>query len=139
MGTHVPLVALWKCKTPAGTVSQDLIDFTDFYTTFAQAAGTELDATDPIDGRSFLPQLQGQPGKPREWVLCHYQPYWNKKSAQWVASEGAEVTAIGEGVFKLSLPAGGEVLFWPKGEPKPDLSVNPIETYSQPHRFGLKK
>ena len=61
------------------------------------------------------------------------------EEAQWVASEGAEVTAIGEGVFRLSLPAGGEVSFWPKGEPKPDLSVTPIETYSQPHRFGLKK
>ena len=86
MGTHVPLVALWIGKTPPGTVSQDLIDFTDFYTTFAQAAEVELDSTDPIDGRSFLPQLQGQPGKPREWVLCHYQPYWNKKSAQYVRS-----------------------------------------------------
>ena len=86
MGTHVPLVALWRGKTPPGTVSQDLIDFTDFYTTFAQAAEVELDSTDPIDGRSFLPQLQGQPGKPREWVLCHYQPYWNKKSAQYVRS-----------------------------------------------------
>ena len=56
------------------------------------------------------------------------------EEAQWVASERAEVTAIGEGVFKLSLPAGGEVSFWPKGEPKPNLSVTPIETYSQPHQ-----
>ena len=84
MGTHVPLVAQWNGKTTAGTVSQDLIDFTDFYTTFAQAAGIDLDATDPVDGRSFLPQLKGQRGNPREWVLCHYEPYWNKQSAQYV-------------------------------------------------------
>lgn len=86
MGTHVPLVAQWKGKTPSGTVSQDLIDFTDFYTTFAQAAGAGLDDTDPIDGRSFLPQLQGKSGNPRAWVLCHYEPYWNKVAAQYARS-----------------------------------------------------
>ena len=30
MGTHVPLVAYWKGKTPPGTVLNDLVDFTDF-------------------------------------------------------------------------------------------------------------
>lgn len=38
MGTHVPLVAYWKGHTPVGVESNDLIDFTDFYTTFAEAA-----------------------------------------------------------------------------------------------------
>jgi len=78
MGTHVPFVASWKGQSPAGLVSDDLIDFTDFYTTFAQAAGVPLGKDDPIDGRSFLPQLQGQKGHPRNWVLCHYQPYWGR-------------------------------------------------------------
>ena len=84
MGTHVPLVAYWKNHTPDGVVLDDLVDFTDFYTTFAQAAGSTLDKSDPIDGRSFLPQLKGQPGNPRDWVLCHYEPYWNKTPGQFV-------------------------------------------------------
>lgn len=75
-GTHVPLVAYWKGRTPQGAVLADLIDFTDFYATFAEAAGVELGADDPVDGRSFLPQLMGQEGQPRDWVLWHYQPYW---------------------------------------------------------------
>jgi hypothetical protein len=25
-----------------------------------------------IDGRSFLPQLRGQKGNPRQWLFCHY-------------------------------------------------------------------
>ena len=83
MGTHVPLIAYWKGHTPEGVVSNDLIDFTDFYTTFAEAAAVTMDETDPIDGRSFFPQLNGKPGKPRELVLCHYEPYWNKKSGQF--------------------------------------------------------
>jgi len=84
MGTHVPLVAYWKGHTPDGVVLNDLIDFTDFYTTFAEAAGSKMGDTDPIDGRSFLPQLKGQPGNPRDWVFCHYEPYWRKKPGQFV-------------------------------------------------------
>ncbi|NND97688.1 MAG: sulfatase-like hydrolase/transferase [Pirellulaceae bacterium] len=78
MGTRVPLVAYWKGHTPKGAVVDDMIDFTDFYPTFASVAASKLGADDPIDGRSFLPQLRGQKGNPRDWVLCHYQPYWGK-------------------------------------------------------------
>ena len=42
-----------------------------------------LSEDDPRDGVSFLPQLRGEEGTPREWILCHYQPYWNKKPGQW--------------------------------------------------------
>ncbi|WP_417748501.1 sulfatase-like hydrolase/transferase [Rosistilla oblonga] len=92
MGTHVPLVAYWKGHTPVGAKRDDLIDFTDFYATFADAAGVVLGADDPVDGRSFLPQLQGRPGNPRDWVVCHYQPYWGK-------FEGRQFTR--NGFFKL--------------------------------------
>ena len=27
-----------------------------------------------FDGQSFLPQLRGEAGNPREWVLCHHDP-----------------------------------------------------------------
>jgi len=85
MGTHVPLVAYWKGHTPKGVVLNDLIDFTDFYSTFAAMAGVKLGKDDPIDGRSFLPQLNGEKGQPREWVFCHYQPYWGRfKGSQYV-------------------------------------------------------
>ncbi|MDB4716372.1 sulfatase-like hydrolase/transferase, partial [bacterium] len=76
MGTHVPFIASWKGKGVTGKVSDDLIDFTDFYPTLAQAAGITLGKDDPIDGVSFLPQLQGKKGTPRDWIFCHYQPYW---------------------------------------------------------------
>ncbi|MEM7782147.1 MAG: sulfatase-like hydrolase/transferase [Planctomycetota bacterium] len=84
MGTHVPLIAYWKGHTPEGKISNDLIDFTDFYTTFADASGTKLGPDDPVDGISFFPQLNGQTGNVRNWVFCHYQPYWNKKPGQFV-------------------------------------------------------
>jgi arylsulfatase A len=77
-GTHVPLIAQWKGHIPAGTVSRDLIDFTDFLPTLGEIAGASLPAGVTIDGRSFAPQLRGKKGKPREWIYCHYDPRWAK-------------------------------------------------------------
>lgn len=87
MGTHVPFVASWPGTAPQGAVYDDLVEFTDFYTTFAEAAGIKLGKEDPIDGRSFLPRLRGEKGNPRDWVLCHYQPYWNKIPGQFARTE----------------------------------------------------
>lgn len=87
MGTHVAMVACWAKTTPTGQVSSDLIDFTDVYPTLAEAAGVTLETTDPSDGRSFLPQIEGRQGSPRSWTFLHYQPYWNKKPGQFVRTQ----------------------------------------------------
>lgn len=71
-GTHVPLVALWKGVTPVGRVCEDLVDFSDFLPTCLEAA--ELAAPCGLDGQSFLPQLRGEPGTPRQWMHCYYCP-----------------------------------------------------------------
>lgn len=71
-GTHVPFVANWNDTIPAGKVCDDLIDFTDFLPTLVEVAGTEAPGDLVLDGRSFLPQLRGEKGTPREWVFCHY-------------------------------------------------------------------
>lgn len=73
-GTHVPLIASWPGRVPAGVVDDDLVDFSDVLPTLAQAAGAELPAGIPLDGRSFFDQLLGKPGVPREWIFCHYEP-----------------------------------------------------------------
>ena len=75
-GTHVPLIAQWKGRIPAGKVNQDLIDFTDVLPTLAEITGARLPAGIAVDGRSFAPQLRGQAGKPRESIFCHYDPRW---------------------------------------------------------------
>ena len=73
-GTHVALIANWKGTTPAGKVCTDLVEFSDFLPTLAEAAGTPLPKGITIDGRSFLPQLKGKTGDPRKWIFCHYNP-----------------------------------------------------------------
>ena len=54
-GALVPLIVNWPGKTPAGKVSHDLIDSTDFVPTFAELAGAKLPEKTIIDGRSFAP------------------------------------------------------------------------------------
>ncbi|MGD2175603.1 MAG: sulfatase-like hydrolase/transferase, partial [Candidatus Brocadiaceae bacterium] len=74
-GTHVPLIAHWRGTIGPGQVRDDLVDTTDFLPTIADATGA-APRTPPgdgvLDGRSFLPQLAGRPGRPREWVLVDY-------------------------------------------------------------------
>ncbi|MHC4995248.1 MAG: sulfatase-like hydrolase/transferase [Planctomycetota bacterium] len=102
MGTHVPFIAYWKGHTPRGAVFEDLIDFTDFYATLAETAGHKLGADDPFDGRSFFPRLMNQTGNPRDWVLCHYQPYWNKTPGQFARTAEFKLYRNG-GFFNVPL------------------------------------
>jgi arylsulfatase A len=66
-GTHVPLLIRWPGKIKAGSVCEDLVDFTDFLPTLCELTGAKLPEPS-IHGRSFAPQLLGQPGQPREWI-----------------------------------------------------------------------
>ncbi len=79
-GTHVPLVLNWKGHSAEGAICDDLVDFTDFLPTLLDAAGTESPPDFPVDGRSFLPQVLGKRGNPRDWVFCHYDPRWGNWS-----------------------------------------------------------
>ena len=72
-GTHVALVANWEGVIPAGRVCDDLIDFSDMLPTLADAGGGSLPRDVTIDGRSFLPQLRGEKGNPRDWIFCWFQ------------------------------------------------------------------
>jgi arylsulfatase A len=71
-GTHVPFIASWPGVTPTGKVCRDLVDFSDFLPTLCEATGATIPSELEIDGRSFLPQLQGKKGNPREWIYCWY-------------------------------------------------------------------
>jgi arylsulfatase A-like enzyme len=79
LGTHVPMFAYWPGKIRAGSINQNLIDFTDFVPTLLDAVGAETKEDDLLlDGISFYPQLieEAKPKKVREWVYCHYAPNW---------------------------------------------------------------
>jgi arylsulfatase A len=70
-GMRVPLIVGGPGVKP-GTVCSDLVDSTDFLPTICAAAGIPLPTDTVIDGRSFLPQLGGEKGSPRDWIYCWY-------------------------------------------------------------------
>lgn len=71
-GTRVPLILQWPELIQTNSTNSDLIDFTDFLPTICDAAGIDIPDSLDIDGRSFLPQLLGEKGHPREWVYSWY-------------------------------------------------------------------
>ncbi|MCH8116393.1 MAG: sulfatase-like hydrolase/transferase, partial [Chloroflexi bacterium] len=73
-GTHVPLICSWPGTIPSGAVTADLIDASDFLPTILEAAEITPPEDYFIDGRSFLPQLKGETGNPRDWIYFHFEP-----------------------------------------------------------------
>ena len=90
-GSRVPLAVNWPGVTPAGKVSHDLIDSSDFFPTFAELVGAKLPGDRTIDGRSFLPQVRGEKGRPREWVFIELARMWYVADQKWKLTEKSEL------------------------------------------------
>lgn len=80
-GMHVPLIASWPGRFASGIVSDDLVDMTDLLPTVLQVAGVKPPADKPFDGRSILPQLEGKPGNPRDWIYSYWVPLRENQTA----------------------------------------------------------
>ena len=76
-GTRVPLIAHVPGQTGSRVIS-DLIDITDIFPTVAEAAGIEVPSDHTLDGVSFWDRMQGDPGRPREWIYTYYWPQPSK-------------------------------------------------------------
>lgn len=79
--TNVPLIANWPGTAPAGTVCNDLIDFSDFMPTFAELSGARVPQDRVIDGRSFAAQVKGKKGEPRKWA------YVGRGGRAWIRTQ----------------------------------------------------
>jgi arylsulfatase A len=85
---HVPLIANWPAKMPTGRMCGDLVDMTDFLPTICEAASVPIPGDLKIDGHSFLPQLHGGAGRPREWIYSFWAPLRPTQTAK-VGKRGA--------------------------------------------------
>lgn len=100
MGTHVPFIAYWKGRITPGTVTDELVDFTDIYPTLADLTGQELVFPETIDGRSLLPVFRGETAAPKAFVMSHYQPYWGGgRHRTGVFARTADHKLYGDGRF----------------------------------------
>ncbi|MFC1544833.1 sulfatase-like hydrolase/transferase [Gemmatimonadota bacterium] len=81
-GTRVPLIASWPGVFSGGSVCSDMVDMSDFLPTLCECANLEIPSQLALDGRSFLPQLKGQPGNPRDWIYIWFSRSGDRSEAR---------------------------------------------------------
>lgn len=106
-GGRVPMIVSWPGVTPAGKVSADLVDSSDFLPTFAALAGAKLPETTVIDGRSFAAQLRGEKGEPRPWIFNQLARNWYVREAGWKLNQAGELFDLSDAPFAEKLVAAG--------------------------------
>ena len=73
-GTRVPLIVSQPGTIPSGAVDKHLVDFSDFYPTLLELAGSNPQPDTRLDGISFADRLHGKPGATtRQITYCWYQ------------------------------------------------------------------
>ncbi len=73
-GTHVPLIAYWPMMIEKGKHYSSLVEFSDFFPTFADLVGKTVKS----DGKSLYPLLTDDNYQSRETAFVHYDPRWGK-------------------------------------------------------------
>ena len=102
-GSLVPTIASWPGVIEPGNVSDLLIDSSDILPTFADLAGTKLPTKNVIDGRSFLPQLMGKKGNPREWIFIELGNKWYVRNDKWKLNREGELFDMSNAPFQEKL------------------------------------
>jgi arylsulfatase A len=98
-GGLVPMIANWPGVTPAGKVSQDFVDSTDFIPTFAELAGARLPPDKILDGHSLVAQLRGETSKPRDWIFVELARHWYVRENGWKLNEAGELFDMSDAPF----------------------------------------
>lgn len=102
-GSRVPLIVNWKGVTPVGSVCNDLVGFSDFYSTFSEIANARpLDGV-TLDSRSFAPQIRGNRGNPRDWIYVQLGAKWYARSDAWKLTESGELFDMHDAPFSQQL------------------------------------
>jgi len=104
-GSRVPLIVNWPGVTPAGTVNRDLIDFSDFFATFAALAGAPLPEGVKIDSHSFAPQIKGEQGTPREWVYVELNGRAYVRDIRFKLTKRGDLYDLTEAPYKETIVA----------------------------------
>ena len=79
-GNRVPCIASWPGTIPAGTVSGEILDFSDFLPTLCEMSGAP--SPEGVDGKSLLRTLKGGKQKHRDWIYMWYSRNGGNKQAR---------------------------------------------------------
>ncbi len=102
-GSLVPTIANWPGVIEPGKVNDLLIDSSDILPTFADLAGAKLPTKNVLDGHSFLPQLMGKKGNPREWIFIELGNKWYVRESKWKLNREGELFDMSNAPFEEKL------------------------------------
>ena len=102
-GGLVPMIVNWPGVTPAGKVSNNMVDASDFFPTFAELAGAKLPEKTIIDGRSMAAQVRGEKGQPRAWAFNQLARMWYVRETDWKLNEKGELYDMSDAPFAEKL------------------------------------
>ena len=74
-GIRVPLIMSWPGTIEAGSVCKTPVTGVDYLPTFADLAGAELPAYQPVDGESVVPLMKGKNALTDRPIFWHYPLY----------------------------------------------------------------
>ena len=94
-GSRVPLIVKWPNKVKPGTKNDDLIELADFLPTICEMASVPL-PEQSIRGRSFLPQLLGKKGFPKQWVHVEYKGNRHIRTRDWIYNNKGELIKVND-------------------------------------------
>lgn len=92
-GIRVPLIVKWPGKVKPGSVSDEMVDSYDLFSTFIEIGGGKIPDTQETDGISLVPIVKGEKEK-----LDRESLYWHFPTSQWTRSP---MGAIRKGDYKL--------------------------------------
>ncbi len=104
-GSLEPLIINWPGTTPAGRISDAMIDSTDFVPTFAELAGAKLPKDTILDGRSLTAQIRGEKGEPRSWVYIQLAGQWYVRDKGWKLNQEGNLYDMSKAPFEEILVA----------------------------------
>jgi len=120
-GTRVPLVARWPGTIEPGSVTDALVDFSDFVPTLLQLAGQTIPGD--LDGKSFAPVLRGDGTTPREWIFVYSNPRPEKtEPVRFVRDQRWKLYGDGR-FFDVANDPGEEA---PMAEPPQESSIRTL-------------
>jgi len=107
----VPLIVHWPAVIRQPSVRADIVDLTDFLTTFADLAGATLPPTWTLDGHSFAPLLRGDAAwRPREWTYVQLQYNWCVRGVKYRLNRDGRLFDMGDAPFSMrEIRAGDEI------------------------------
>jgi len=104
-GSLVPMIANWPGVISTNKVTDDLIDASDILPTLVDIAGAKLPTNKVLDGRSFVPQLKGQKGNPREWIFMELGSQWYVRDQKFKLNREGDLFDMGKAPFEENLVA----------------------------------